>query len=160
MWSELFPERPVEEVPIIGITNGIHVPTWVGRGIQALLERYLESDWIWSGAQAETWSRVQDIPSTELFAARWGSRRALVGLAENHGFKLNPDALTIGFARRFATYKRATLLLSDRERLRALLLNPERPVQLVFAGKAHPRDIPGQGSVSYTHLTLPTNREV
>ena len=145
MWSELFPERPVEEVPIIGITNGIHVPTWVGRGIQALLERYLESDWIWSGAQAETWSRVQDIPSTELFAARWGSRRALVGLAENHGFKLNPDALTIGFARRFATYKRATLLLSDRERLRALLLNPERPVQLVFAGKAHPRDIPGQG---------------
>ena len=145
MWSELFPERPVDDVPIIGITNGIHVPTWAGRGVQALMDRYLDEPWIWSGAEDPTWQKVESIPSTELFAARWGGRRALVGLAENHGFELNPDALTIGFARRFATYKRATLLLTDRERLRALLKNPDRPVQLVFAGKAHPRDVPGQG---------------
>jgi len=145
MWSSLFPDRQVEDVPIIGITNGIHLPTWIGRGVQALLDRYLDAGWIWRSEEDPVWEKVGSIPSTELFAARWACRRAVVGLAANHGFKLNPDALTICFARRFATYKRATLLLSDRARLRALLFDPERPVQLVFAGKAHPRDFPGQG---------------
>lgn len=144
MWSELFPERPPEEVPIIGITNGIHLPTWVGRGVQALMDRYLAAGWIWRPHEDPVWAQVSAIPSTELFAARWACRRALVGLAANHGFTLNPDALTLGFARRFATYKRATLLLRDRSRLRALLRDSERPVQLVFSGKAHPRDFPGQ----------------
>jgi starch phosphorylase len=144
MWANLFPGQPTEDVPIIGITNGIHLPTWVGRGVQALMDRYLETGWIWRSADDPIWEKVKAVPSTELFAARWASRRALISLAANHGFTLNPDALTIGFARRFATYKRATLLLRDRARLRALLLDSARPVQLVFAGKAHPRDFPGQ----------------
>jgi glycogen phosphorylase len=144
MWADLFPGRPTEEVPIIGITNGIHLPTWVGRGVQALMDRHLQAGWIWRAADHSAWEQVPNIPSTELFAARWACRRALIGLAAQHGFTLNPDALTLGFARRFATYKRATLLLRDRARLRALLQDPERPVQLVFAGKAHPRDFPGQ----------------
>jgi starch phosphorylase len=145
MWSALFPGRAIEDVPILGITNGIHTPTWVGASMGAILHRYLGTGWIWREPGDPTWDEVANIPSTELFAARWAGRRALVGLAQAHGAHLSPDALTIGFARRFATYKRATLLLRDRERLHALLCDGDRPVQMVFAGKAHPRDLEGQG---------------
>jgi len=144
MWADLFEGLTVDEVPIIGVTNGVHTPTWVGRGVQALLSRYLGDGWIWRHHEDSVWDRIAEIPSTELFAARWAGRRALVGLASEHGFTLDPDALTVCFARRFATYKRATLLLRDRERLRGLLCAADRPVQLVFAGKAHPRDLEGQ----------------
>jgi starch phosphorylase len=144
MFQGLWPDLSVDEVPIGAITNGVHGRTWVSARVDALLSRVVGEDW--PGADAERWSRVREVDPLEAWATLNDGRDELVRLARQ---KLGEDVLdssvlTIGFARRFATYKRATLLLSDPDRLRALLLDAERPVQFVFAGKAHPADTPGK----------------
>ncbi len=144
MFQPLWPDLPVDEVPIGSITNGVHGRTWASPRVDALLTRVVGEDW--PGADAERWGRVRGVDAVEAWATLNDGRDELVRLARARlgAEVLDPRALTIGFARRFATYKRATLLLSDEDRLRALLLDESRPVQFVFAGKAHPADTPGK----------------
>jgi glycogen phosphorylase len=158
MWQEVWPELPEQDVPIGHITNGVHLPTWVGPQVARLYEDRIGRDWH-TDADEMHWHRAGHIPLGDLWRARTAQRETLVHkvrgylAAEAHrrgedaqwtADALDPAALTIVFARRFATYKRATLLLSQPERLMKLLRDAERPVQFVFAGKAHPRDVPGQ----------------
>lgn len=144
MFRGLWPDVAVEEVPIDAITNGVHARTWVSGPVEDLMRRHIHP--VWDGADAATWAAARHIPGTEIADVRSQGRRELVEFVRGRMGEdvLDPDALTIGFARRFATYKRATLLLSHPDRLRALLTDPERPVQMVFAGKAHPADQPGK----------------
>jgi starch phosphorylase len=162
MYNDLWPELPEHEVPIGSITNGVHIPSWVSDEMGALFTRYLGPRWAESTHDRALWARVQDIPDAELWQIHTHRRQRLVTLArqwlrasgERRGASraeidmadevLDPQALTIGFARRFATYKRSTLLFSDVERVMKILGNADRPVQLVFAGKAHPQDKPGK----------------
>ena len=147
MFAHLWPGALEQETPITSVTNGIHSKTWVSPRIDALLTRSVNP--IWDGADAALWSRVHHMDERELWEARRHGRNALVGFVRSRlqADVLDPDALTIGFARRFATYKRATLLLSQPDRLRRMLLSQERPVQFVFAGKAHPADEPGKAMI-------------
>ena len=144
MFNGLWPDLAVDDVPIGSITNGVHGRTWVSARVDALLTRVVGEDW--PGADATRWARVRDVDPLEAWTALNDGRDELVRLARQRLGEdvLDPTVLTIGFARRFATYKRATLLLSDPERLCELLLDRERPVQFVFAGKAHPADTPGK----------------
>ena len=162
MWSGLWPKLPVWEVPITSITNGVHLPTWLNGDLAQLYDQYLQPDWRERYPDPKSWDLVQDIPSRELWEAHKRRKRNLISFvreqvvasavnrkASNSEQKrlsdvLDPDAFTIGFARRFATYKRATLLFRDVARLKKLLTNPGRPVQIVIAGKAHPKDQPGK----------------
>ena len=162
MWQWMFPDLPEDEVPIGAITNGIHVESWISSEMSSLFDRYLDPAWRTEPDRKEIWKDVDRIPDAELWRTHERRRERLVSLArtrlrrqlEARGASqtetqdasevLNPDALTIGFARRFATYKRATLLLRDPERFARLLNDPDRPVQLIFAGKAHPHDHPGK----------------
>ncbi len=162
MWQCLWPGAEPNEVPIAGITNGIHHLTWVGEEMRNLLDRYLGDKWRTDPVAPGTWSAVEKIPDPELWRAHERGRERLVTFVRQRaawqaqrmrlppadvaalGEVLDPAALTIGFARRFATYKRATLFLRDPERLRRMLLDEERPVQFVFAGKAHPQDTPAK----------------
>ena len=157
MWGMIWPDRPVDQVPIRHVTNGVHLPTWTGAPTVALYERYIGERW--SDATDEMqWHRANHIPREELWATRRAQRAGMIEdvrlalaaqVARRGGdpswttAALDPDALTIVFARRFATYKRAALLLRDEARI-ARLLTGTRPVQFVFAGKAHPRDEPGK----------------
>ncbi len=147
MFAGLWPDIPVDEVPIGAITNGVHAHTWVSDPIDAILRRSVGG--VWDGADAASWKGVESAPDDEIWAARRVGRAELVEFVRSRlgDALLDPDALTIGFARRFATYKRATLLLSQPERLRELLLSADRPVQFVFAGKAHPADQPGKDMI-------------
>jgi len=160
MFQSLWPDVPVDEVPITSVTNGVHAHTWTSPEMDDLLSRYVLP--AWNEAEAEDWARIDDIRDDELWRAREQGRDRLVAFVRerlkasllNRGMSasdaawadeaLDPRILTIGFARRFATYKRANLLLSQPERLKALLLSPDRPIQLVFAGKAHPHDDQGK----------------
>jgi starch phosphorylase len=162
MWASLWPEVPEDEAPIGHVTNGIHPPTWFSTEISDLYREHLGETWLEDPARHESWDRVEAIPERELWDAHNRRKRALIEFARGRLKEqlnrsgahpkeytqvdevLDPDALTIGFARRFATYKRATLLFSDIERLRRLAADPDRPVQFVFAGKAHPRDNHGK----------------
>ncbi len=162
MFHEIMPEIPVHEIPIGSITNGIHAPTWTSPEMASLFNRYLGDRWVDEPADHSVWESVYQIPDAELWRVHCRRRARLVTFAREHlktqlrgrGFTkshleaadevLDPDVLTIGFARRFATYKRATLILSDSDRLRRLLHHPTRPIQIVFAGKAHPLDEPGK----------------
>ena len=162
MWRHFWPGLATDLVPIRSITNGIHAPTWIAAEINQLYGKYLGPDWTEKCDDSAMWQRVLDIPDHELWAVRQTMKRKLMsfirerartGWMQGHlqatqmlsrGTLLDPEALTIGFARRFATYKRATLLFRDLERLKRLLQNQWRPVQLVFAGKAHPADEPGR----------------
>ncbi|MBI6546706.1 MAG: alpha-glucan family phosphorylase, partial [Cyanobacteria bacterium NC_groundwater_1444_Ag_S-0.65um_54_12] len=162
IWRNVWPGVPVDEVPITAITNGIHTETWLAPEITTLLDRYLAADWRRRIADPDTWSPVEAIPDQELWEAHRASKqRMIVFLRERIRQQrvrngeapvkvraanelLDPDALTIGFARRFATYKRATLIFRDAARLQKLLGDASRPVQLIFAGKAHPADAPGK----------------
>ncbi len=164
MWTSLWPGRPEDEVPIGHITNGIHSPSWLAPQMVQLYGRHLtgKRDWIERVGDANTWRDVESIDDEELWEThlalksrllRFARRRAVVqaqkrnadpGELERLSRILSPDALTIGFARRFATYKRAALILTDLERLVALVNDARRPLQLVFAGKAHPLDEPGK----------------
>jgi starch phosphorylase len=162
MWQELWPKLPVWEVPITSVTNGVHLLTWLNGDLAQLYDQYLQPDWRERNSEAKIWDLVEDIPAQELWEAHRRRKRYLVSFVRERAVAaaiarkassgeqrrlaevLDPDVLTIGFARRFATYKRATLLFRDVERLKRLLTNPERPVQIVIAGKAHPRDLPGK----------------
>jgi starch phosphorylase len=161
MWRVLWPEIAEHEVPIGSITNGVHLGTWVARDLSALYARVFGPDWEERGDDPALWARIEEVPDAELWDQRQRARARLVGelparmraLTERKGLvfdpgklpaPLDPRALTIGFARRFATYKRGTLLLRDPERLRRILCHADRPVQLVFAGKAHPQDWGGK----------------
>jgi glycogen phosphorylase len=150
MWSKQFPSVAEEAVPITSITNGVHSPTWLAPDLAALFDRYLDPDWLDRVDDPQTWDRLSTVPDEELWAAHLELKRSLVArayLLENTRPRLNPDVLTIGFARRFATYKRATLFFHDAERALRILSNPTMPVQLVYAGKAHPADGGGQALI-------------
>ena len=150
-WHPMFPERRVQDVPIGAITNGIHIATWAVPAARAFLEEQL-GDWRGHADDLRFWRSIADIPDEALWAYRNDLRRRLIRFAKDHVAKrslsipceLDPDALTIGFARRFATYKRAPLLFTDMERTRALFNNPERPIQILYAGKSHPEDEAGK----------------
>ena len=158
MFGSLWPGVPVAEVPITSVTNGVHARTWVSQDLNEVLERRVLPEW--PEAEADRWAHLADAPADELWRVRNQGRERLVtfirerlraaALARGEtdvewcAEAFDPTALTLGWARRFATYKRATLLLAQPERLRRLLTNPERPVQLVFAGKAHPADTHGK----------------
>jgi starch phosphorylase len=162
MWRWLYPQVPENEIPLDAITNGIHVQTWISQEMSTLFDRYLDPAWRDEVWRPEIWEAVNQIPDAELWRTHARRRERLVAFArtrlraqlENRGMPravieeanevLNPDALTIGFARRFATYKRATLIFRDIERLKRILNDPDRPVQIIFAGKAHPHDTAGK----------------
>ena len=152
MFAGLWPDIPVDEVPIGAITNGVHAHTWVGDPVDALLRRSVGG--MWDGADTNAWKEVATLPAGDVWSARNEGRAQLVEFVRSRlgDALLDPDALTIGFARRFATYKRATLLLSQPARLRELLLSADRPVQFVFAGKAHPADQPGKDMIREIEL--------
>jgi starch phosphorylase len=147
MFNGMWPGTPVHETPIGAITNGVHAHTWVGDHIEPLLSQGVGP--MWDGADAASWQGIDTVPGAEIWAARRQGRDELVRMVRRRMGEglLDPDALTIGFARRFATYKRATLLLAQADRLRRLLLSSDRPVQFVFAGKAHPADTPGKDMI-------------
>jgi len=162
MWQHLWPTTPRDEVPIGHVTNGIHVPTWLAPENGEMLERALGSGWIHTQLDSAAMQRIDQIPDDELWRTHEINRSQLIRSAREHAERrlrlrnaapqeisyarsiLDPDALTIGFARRFATYKRATLILRDMERLEKLLTDEERPIQIIFAGKAHPADWHGK----------------
>jgi glycogen phosphorylase len=162
MWQSLWPGTQEEEVPIFSITNGIHVPTWVEPKMDLLFDKYLGQQWLDDHDNPEIWKSIYSIPDQELWQAHYWQKiklinfirdRARLRWVEDHvsptnivagGTLLDPMALTIGFARRFATYKRADLIFRDLGRLKTLLNNCWRPVQIIFAGKAHPADDPGK----------------
>ena len=162
MWSKTWEGVPTEEVPITSITNGIHTRSVISRDLSDLYDRYLGPGWVNSPDDHSIWQRIDEVPDTELWRTHERRRERLVNFARYRLEKqykkrgesetelricrevLNPDALTIGFARRFATYKRATLILHDMARLERILTNPDRPVQFIIAGKAHPQDSAGK----------------
>ncbi|ASJ12016.1 maltodextrin phosphorylase [Thermococcus thioreducens] len=157
MWRDLWPDVPIDEIPIEGITNGIHTMTWVHNEMRKLFDRYLGKIWREHTNLEGLWYAVEMIPDEELWEAHLEAKRQFIEFLRRKVMRRNerlgtddplPDidenALIIGFARRFATYKRATLLLTDLERLKRILNNPERPVYLVFGGKAHPMDEAGK----------------
>jgi starch phosphorylase len=142
MWAHLWPERPVEEVPIDYVTNGVHAPTW----ISAELSEALAAAGVNVAAREPDWERTHELDPAALARVHRARKDDLLRLvAERTGATLDPEALTIGFARRFASYKRADLLIHRAEDLAALLADDERPLQLVYAGKAHPDDAEGKG---------------
>ncbi|HZZ43596.1 MAG TPA: alpha-glucan family phosphorylase [Tepidisphaeraceae bacterium] len=162
MWHNIWPGVPDAEVPIQSITNGIHLRTWLSPDIQFILDRYLPHRWYSDPTDHTVWQEVNQIPDEELWRAHERCRERLVSWTR-HTLKdqltrrgasydelatadevLDPEALTIGFARRFATYKRGALLLRDPERFQRLLEDTKRPIQFLFAGKAHPADHEGK----------------
>jgi len=162
MWQRLWPGVPVAEVPIGHITNGVHFPSWTSMEIKRLYDRYLGPDWREEPANNDVWTRAHSIPPEELWRTHELRRERLVSWARRRVREqrirrgapqfevdsadeiLDPDALTIGFARRFATYKRATLIFRDLTRLKRILMDDKHTVQIIFAGKAHPRDDAGK----------------
>jgi starch phosphorylase len=168
MWRHLWPDPP--ENPVGSITNGIHTESWVGPEMRALYAKHLAADWEQHLLEPEFWTRIRQVPDAELWGAHRSQKERLIRFvresvrrqAARHGLSplelrqveglLDPRALTVGFARRFATYKRAVLILSDMDRLRGLLGNSDRPVQMVFAGKAHPADREGQDFIRQLFL--------
>jgi len=165
MWKAIWPGLPEDEIPIGHITNGVHMRSWISNEMNQLYDRYLGPQWRQEHAETKLWRRVESIPAEELWRTHERRRERLVAFARRtlrtqllrRGASpaeinaadevLDPDALTIGFARRFATYKRAALLLRDPARLEAILNRAGRPVQVVFAGKAHPRDDAGKALI-------------
>jgi len=162
MWKNIWPELPEEHQPLTSITNGVHIRSWLSRDMAGLLIRYLGPRWLEDSTDAGLWRRVGRIPDSELWRTHKRGREQLVDFARRRLKEqlrqvgvtaketavadevLDPDILTIGFARRFATYKRGTLLLRDTDRLAKILNDQERPVQIIFAGKAHPADHHGK----------------
>lgn len=165
MWQFLWPDTPPEEAPIDHVTNGVHTKTWVVKELRDLYNRYLPDDWLERVEEPETWHAVDQIPDDELWDVHQSRkeklvkevRRRVVAQYLRHGEGpqristaeqiLDNNALTIGFARRFATYKRAALLFRDLDRIRRILNDPARPVQIIFSGKAHPADEPGKALI-------------
>ncbi len=162
MWHVLWPDRPEEQVPITHITNGVHLPSWVYGPLGRLFDQYLGPDWRERHDDPTLWERLDALPDGELWAVHQDQKRKMMGFIRERarrrrisgemdpdqvlaaGAFLDPEALTIGFARRFALYKRATLLFHDLERLKRIVHDLHRPVQFIFAGKAHPADEGGK----------------
>ncbi len=145
MWQAIWPRGPEEDVPIGHITNGVHTPSWLAPSMKRIYDRYLGPDWTERQSDPTAWRAIDAISDDELWEAHVALRHKLVTFARTRRATgaLDPEALTVGFGRRFATYKRANLLLSNVERL-ARLTGGSRPIQFVFAGKAHPRDDGGK----------------
>ncbi len=162
MWSCMWPDRSEEDVPIGHITNGVHVHSWLAGQMSQLYDKHFPVNWARRIQYPETWQAIHDVDPGELWEThnalknnllafvrrrlsrqcrRRGESDAVIEAARN---ALNPNALTIGFGRRFATYKRANLLFTDLERMATLMANEKRPIQLIYAGKAHPKDEPGK----------------
>ena len=162
MWRDVWPGVPDEEIPISHVTNGVHPQSWISDDMRTLYDRYLGPRWAEEPGDTSVWGRSQQMPGEELWRTHERRRERLVAFARKRLCSqlrargagptevreaeevLDPEALTIGFARRFATYKRGTLLMSDPARLEKILNASGRPVQIIFAGKAHPRDEPGK----------------
>ncbi len=162
MWHPLWPDLREDEVPITHVTNGVHTPTWLARRLRVLFDRYLGPDWLEHVDDPEIWEQVDSIPDAELWAVRRHLKRKLIHYMRERaraqwlrgdvhpvqviasGVLLDPYALTIGFARRFALYKRADLILRDMDRLLRILNRANMPLQIIFAGKAHPDNEPGK----------------
>lgn len=162
MWAGIYPKVPVREVPISAITNGVHTFSWISKDMAQLFDRYLGPRWRQDPTDPQVWDRAATIPDEELWRTHERRRERLVAFARRRLISqleqrsappaeieaaqeaLDPDVLTVGFARRFATYKRATLLLKDPERFTEMLCGGDRPVQFIFAGKAHPHDTEGK----------------
>ena len=162
MWSELWGTRAEEEVPIGHITNGIHMPSWLAPQMRELYDRHLPSNWVQRSGLPEVWKEIENISDAELWETHLAlkvqlldsvrrrivreaeDRREPVKIVDRLAQSLSPDTLTIGFARRFATYKRAGLFLQDPNDLEKLVNDPQRPLQFIFAGKAHPQDEPAK----------------
>src|SRR6202167_2198009 len=162
MWKCLYPEKPEASVPIGHITNGVHVPSWLAPQMCRLYDRHLGVGWQSNSGTAQTWDEIEKIDDGELWETRLSLKSQLLDFVRHRareqaerrkephealnrlGKVMSPDALTIGFARRFATYKRANLILADIKRLASMVNDPKRPVQFLFAGKAHPHDEPGK----------------
>jgi starch phosphorylase len=162
MWKSLWPDTPVDEVPIGYVTNGVHTGSWLSVKYRQLFDRYLGEGWQEDLDDPDLWTKIDQIPDGELWAIRQLLKRRLVHFANMRarkkwlsgkihpsqvvasGVMMESNILTIGFARRFATYKRANLILEDVERFLSIINSTERPVQFVFAGKAHPADEPGK----------------
>jgi glycogen phosphorylase len=162
MWNRIWPDLEEDGVPIAVVTNGVHVPTWVSPRVSRLFEQYLDADWLNKHDEPEMWQRVNEIPDDKLWDThRWLKRKLIsfiIGRCRQRwsregcdpvhtlgmGALLDAESLTLGFSRRFTDYKRAFLILSDTERLKKLLRDNEKPLQIVFAGKAHPNDHNGK----------------
>jgi starch phosphorylase len=162
IWGSIWPGVPLDEVPIISITNGIHIKNWLSDEMNSLYERYLGPNWADESIDESVWNNVEQIPDEAFWQIHQRCKEQLIIFARNHlkaqmkrrgtyrtelnhaEEVLDSEALTIGFARRFAGYKRGNLLLKDPERFLKLLTDPERPIQIVFAGKAHPNDSEGK----------------
>ncbi|MCK4627164.1 MAG: alpha-glucan family phosphorylase, partial [Phycisphaerae bacterium] len=172
LWSGIWPGLPVDEVPITHFTNGVHTRSWISYSLTGLYDRYLGPVWKERPADESIWNAVEQIPDTELWRTHERRRERLVSFARRRMREqlsrsgagastlatadeaLDSETLTIGFARRFATYKRASLILQDIERLDHLLNNTKMPVQIIFAGKAHPKDNPGKELIrQIVHIT-------
>ncbi len=176
MWHGLWPDIPEDQVPISHVTNGIHAPSWIARELFYLFERYLGNNWIEEHDDSRLWERLLDIPDGEFWEIHQLLKRKLVGAIRERmrsrwlegevpcrqmvamGSLLDPEVLTIAFARRFTEYKRPTLLFHDVERLRRIVNNWRRPVQIIFAGKSHPDDLPSKHILQQVY-SLATDRE-
>jgi starch phosphorylase len=162
MWTGLFPGKHEESIPIGHITNGVHVPTWLAPSMYRLYDRHLGTGWNLHSSSSKIWEGIENVDDGELWETHFNLKSQMIEFIRRRAVKqaarrdetrqvlqqlervLSPDALTIGFARRFATYKRANLILADLERIAGMVNDPKRPVQFVFAGKAHPLDEPGK----------------
>lgn len=162
MWQGVWPNTPEIDLPIVSITNGIHTPSWISKGMAENYDRYLGPRWIEDPDNVKVWERADKIPDTELWRTHEQCRARLVAFTRSRlreqmmkrgvsnrdlaiaGEVLNSEVLTIGFARRFAAYKRAHLIFRDLDRLKKILKHPKYPVQIIFAGKAHPQDDAGK----------------
>jgi starch phosphorylase len=158
MWQWLFPEKSQDEVPITSITNGVHTASWLAPELRKVYDEALGNDWEDRVDDDEMWKKLYDVPNKTIWDTKQQLRRNLMAFARERTRQrfvhlgqppaiwpiLEEHVLTLGFARRFATYKRATLIFKDLERLKAILNNPNRPVQIIFAGKSHPKDDPGK----------------
>lgn len=162
MWGDLWPALPAAEVPITHVTNGVHLPSMLNGDLATVFDHYLPPDWRDTYQDPKIWRHVAEIPESDIWEAHRRRKKQLTIFAREHLVRtaqrnragateikrleevLDPEAFTIGFARRFATYKRATLLFRDPARLKRILMDPKRPVQIVISGKAHPKDVPGK----------------
>ena len=172
MWKSLWPDRAAKDVPIQHVTNGVHTANWMARRLINLFEKRLGADWYDHLDEPEMWNKLNQVPDPELWDVRLHLKRKLAFYMRERvrdrwadggfhpvqvvasGVLINPYALTIGFARRFATYKRANLILSDIERLLEIINRPNMPVQIIFAGKAHPADAPGKQLIQKVYRTI------
>jgi len=162
MWQVVWSDTPEDQIPITSVTNGVHAPTWIGNEMVLMFDRYLGPEWVEKHDDISFWNRIMEIPDEEFWNVHLTLKRKFLAFARERararwlegnvdprqviamGTLLDPDALTIGFARRFTGYKRASLIFHDLNRIKSLMLDRWRPVQIVFSGKAHPADEHGK----------------